>query len=72
VPLSQGQRDALASFVFNLGAARLAESTLLKRLNAGDALGAAQEFVRWIHAGGCPLKGLMRRRLAEATRFLKD
>lgn len=72
VPLSQGQRDALVSFVFNLGAARLAGSTLLKKLNAGDGLGACQEFVRWIHAGGRPLKGLLRRRLAEAALFLED
>jgi lysozyme len=77
VPLTQGRRDALISFVFNLGAGRLAESTLLKKLNAGDGLGAAQEFVRWIHAGGTstgsgPLKGLLRRRLAEATLFLEE
>jgi lysozyme len=72
VPLTSGQRDALISFVFNLGAARLAGSTLLKKLNAGDPLGAAAEFVRWIHAGGRPLKGLLRRRLAEATLFLED
>lgn len=76
VRLTTGQRDALISFVFNLGAARLAGSTLLRKLNAGDVLGAALEFVRWIHAGPAgnprPLKGLLRRRLAEAALFLED
>src|SRR5581483_3561146 len=36
VPLAQGQFDALVDFVFNLGSARLAASTLLRDLNAGQ------------------------------------
>src|SRR5574337_412189 len=35
VPLTQGQFDALCSFVFNLGAGRLRDSTLLRLLNQG-------------------------------------
>ncbi len=69
VALSQGQFDALVSFTFNLGAAALAGSTLLRRLNAGDAAGAAAEFPRWCHAGNAVLPGLVTRRAAERALF---
>ncbi|NBX02694.1 MAG: lysozyme [Alphaproteobacteria bacterium] len=67
--LSQGQFDALVSFVFNLGAGALARSTLLRKLNAGDYAGAAKEFLRWDKAGGKKLAGLSRRRMAEMMMF---
>jgi len=70
-PLTQNQFDALVSFVFNLGVGNFRTSTLLKKLNAGDNDGAAQEFGRWIHAGGKALPGLVRRRAAERALFLK-
>lgn len=72
VKLRQPEYDALVSFVFNLGGGALAKSTLARKVKARDMLGAAQEFVKWINAGGKPLKGLLRRRLAEATLFLAD
>lgn len=71
VKLNQNQFDALVSFVFNLGAGALAESTLLKKLNKGNYKGAAREFGKWDHAGGVVLAGLTRRRHAEAALFLK-
>jgi lysozyme len=71
VSLTQNQFDALVSFVFNLGAGSLAESTLLKKLNKGNYKGAAKEFVKWNHAGGVVLAGLTRRREAEAALFGK-
>ena len=70
VPLSEHERAALASFVFNLGARAFATSTLLRKLNAGDRAGAADEFLRWVHAGGRKLRGLERRREAERAMFL--
>jgi lysozyme len=70
LPLMQGQFDALVSFVFNLGYYALFRSTLLRKLNAGDYSGAADEFLRWNHAGGKVLKGLTRRREAERHMFL--
>lgn len=70
VPLNQNQFDALVSFAFNLGCANLKSSTLLKKLNAGDFAGAANEFLRWDKAGGKVLVGLTRRRTAEKTLFL--
>ena len=69
-PLAQASFDALASFVFNVGANAFAGSTLLRKLNAGDPEGAAAEFERWRYAGGRVLPGLLRRRIAERTLFL--
>jgi lysozyme len=69
VPLNQGEFDALVSFTFNVGAGNLKSSTLLRKLNAGDFAGAAQEFPRWNKAGGEVLPGLVKRRAAEALLF---
>jgi lysozyme len=65
VPLSQGQFDALVDFVFNLGAARLAGSTLLKYLNSGKYDAAAWQLLAWDHAGSQQLAGLTARREVE-------
>ena len=69
VAINQDQFDALVSFAFNLGADSLKGSTLLKKLNAGDFSGAAQEFQRWNKAKGRVLPGLTRRRACEALLF---
>jgi lysozyme len=66
VSLLQGQFDALVDFCFNLGAGRLAASTLLKSLNAGRLDEAAQELLQWDHAGGKENAALKARRQAEA------
>jgi lysozyme len=65
VALTQGQFDALVDFCFNLGAARLAGSTLLRELNAGDYQAAARQLLAWDHAGGAVVAGLKARREAE-------
>jgi lysozyme len=70
IQLTQGQFDALCSFVFNLGCMALRNSTLLRKLNASDNLGAAEEFKKWDHAGGRVLAGLTIRRAKEAQLFL--
>lgn len=70
VGLTQGQFDALVSFTYNLGSRSLSTSTLLRKLNAGDYAGAADEFLRWNKAGGKVLNGLTRRREAERALFL--
>lgn len=69
VPLNQDQFDALVSFAYNCGEGNLEQSTLLKKLNAGDYDGAAKEFQRWNKAGGKVLRGLVRRRASEALLF---
>lgn len=70
VKISQGQFDALVSFSYNLGLRSLSTSTLLRKLNAGDKPGAADEFSKWVNAGGVRLDGLVRRRAAERELFL--
>ena len=47
VPLNQNQYDALAMLVFNIGVDNFAVSTLLKKLNAKDYAGAAEQFLVW-------------------------
>lgn len=70
VPLTDGMYDALVSFTFNLGASNLAQSTLLKKLNLRDYGNAANEFPKWINAGGKPMLGLLKRRIEERKLFL--
>lgn len=70
VPLTQGQFDALVSFVFNCGAGNFQKSTLLRKLNAGDTLGASLEILRWTKGGGKELPGLVKRRAAEQSLYL--
>jgi len=67
--VNQGQFDALVDFVYNLGAGNFEGSTLLKLVNAGDMSGAAAQFARWNRAAGKPMRGLTRRRAAEAALF---
>ena len=70
VPMTQGMLDALISFSFNLGAGSLKSSTLLKKLNAADLDGAANEFLKWNKAKGKVLDGLTERRKSERELFL--
>lgn len=70
VSLNQNQFDALVSFVFNVGSGNFTSSTLLKKLNAGDYAGAADEFLKWVNANGKKLPGLVKRRSAERDLFL--
>lgn len=68
--LTQSQRDALISIVFNIGEGAFERSTLLRKLNAGDYEGAANEFPRWNKGGGRVLAGLVKRRAAERELFM--
>ncbi len=70
VSLTQSQFDALVSFKFNTG--RLAGTTLLKHVNAGDFEKAEKEFGKWIHSKGKKLRGLKVRRKAEADLWKKE
>ena len=76
VPLSQGQYDALTSFVFNLGGGAFKSSTLLRRLNSGNYDDCPEQFLRWnkarVDGKLTPLRGLTRRRAAEAAIFSRD
>ena len=66
-PTTQAQFDAMVSFHYNTGA--IARATLTRLHNAGRYAEAADEFARWIHAGGKRMPGLVRRREAEAALY---
>lgn len=70
--LPDGVRVALASFVYNVGPGAYGSSTLLRRLRAGDLIGACNQLPRWVYAGGRKLRGLERRREAERKICLSD
>lgn len=70
VDINQNQFDALVSFVYNLGSGNFEKSTLLKKVNQEDFIGASLEFEKWNKAGGKVLNGLTKRRLAEKELFL--
>ena len=68
--INRNQLGALVSFAFNLGLGNLRHSTLLRLVNQGDFLNAANEFLKWNKANGKVLLGLTRRREAEKALFL--
>lgn len=76
VPLTDNQFSALASFAFNVGAGNLQESTLRRKLNAGDYGDVPVELNRWVKATDPvsgekrTLRGLVRRRAAEGELWL--
>ncbi len=72
VALSDYQRAALYSFVYNTGTDAFSRSSLLKKLNAGDKTGACSEMRRWVFAGGRKWKGLMNRRETERALCLAE
>lgn len=47
-------------------------STMLSRLNAGDYDAAAEQFSKWVYAGGKRMPGLISRRSEEAVFFCKN
>lgn len=68
--INQNQFDALVSFTYNLGAANLSKSTLLKKINANpNDKSIKDEFLKWNKAGGKELTGLTRRRNEEALLY---
>jgi lysozyme len=70
VPITDNQRAALVSLVFNIGSGAFGTSTLLRKLNAGDYKAAADQFLVWKKAGGVDVPGLLRRRESERALFL--
>lgn len=64
-PLADNQKAAFLSFAFNVGNGAFCKSTLARKANAGDLMGACAELSRWVMAGGRELQGLVKRRAAE-------
>lgn len=76
VSLSERQLSALASISFNVGINSIKTSTLIRKVNAKDYAGAANEFLRWDKANLrgrlVQMPGLARRRQAERQLFLEQ
>lgn len=72
VGLTQNQFDALVSFVYNIGGTAFGYSTLLRKLNAGDYEGAANQLLRWNKDNGKVIGGLTNRRKKERELFLGE
>lgn len=71
VPMPDTRRAALTSFAYNVGIENFKRSTMRKKMNAGDTLGACNELTKWVFAKGIKLKGLVRRRDAEKALCLE-
>lgn len=65
VPLYSYEFDAYVQFSYNVGVGAFCGSTLVKKLNAGDYVGACNELARWTRSGGRVVQGLVNRRAAE-------
>ena len=72
VNLNDNQMNALVDFAYNLGFNALKTSTLMKYVNESQFDKAADEFGRWVFAGGKVLPGLVKRRQAEKQLFLME
>lgn len=68
-PTTQNQFDAMVSLAYNIGSSAFRSSTLLKRHKAGEYGAAREQFKRWNRAGGRVMRGLTRRRQAEAKLY---
>lgn len=71
VPLTDNQRGALISFVFNVGIGAFGKSTLLKELNKQNYNAVPGELARWNKNDGMAMQGLINRRSAEAGLWVK-
>ncbi len=73
-PLLQNQFDALVSLAFNISIAQFRDSDILRHLNSGDYLAAANSFDVWrrarLHGRVIVVDALVRRRAAEKSMFL--
>jgi lysozyme len=70
--LPDTRRAALVSFTYNIGGQAFCSSTLVRKLNAGDTVGACNELSRWTRAKGIELPGLVKRRAAERAMCLQE
>lgn len=71
VPMPDTRHIALLSFTYNVGVGAYCGSTLVRKLNAGDIVGACDELSKWNKAGGIVWSGLVKRRTIEREWCMK-
>jgi lysozyme len=64
-PMTQGEYDAFVKFTFNVGNRAFCNSTLVRKFNAGNNVGACNELSKWVYVKGQRVQGLANRREAE-------
>lgn len=69
VPTTGHQMAALVSLAYNIGTSALAGSTVMRRHKAGNYAGAKAAFAAWRFNDGKEMRGLVRRRAAEAELY---
>ena len=57
-----GVEVAVVDLAYNMGERAVCQSTLMRKLNAGDFRGACDELLKWVRAGGKVVQGLVNRR----------
>jgi lysozyme len=72
VILTDEQKIAVSSFIYNVGRSAFINSTLLKELNNGNYNKVEKEFTKWIYSNGKKLNGLINRRNTEVKMFNKN
>ena len=70
-PINENEFGAFVSLAYNIGPGAFGKSSALRKFNAGDKQGAANSILLWNKAGSKVLPGLVRRRSAEMTLFLR-
>jgi lysozyme len=75
VPMTDNMYNALISFAYNIGLSAFRNSTMLRLLNQGKKVSAANAMLAWnkatVNGKKVVLNGLVRRRAAERELFLK-
>lgn len=71
-PLLPYQRAAFISWMYNVGTGNFYKSTVLKKINRGDVIGACKELPKWSYSGGVRIRGLYLRRLDEQALCLGE
>jgi len=69
--LTDGQKVAFVDVAYNIGVSGFCGSSMARRTNAGDMLGACNALLMWNKVGGKEVRGLTRRRQAERELCLK-
>lgn len=70
-PVPGKTKVAFLSWAYNVGVGAACKSTLVRKANAGDLIGACNELLKWDKAGGRVVNGLTKRRQAERTLCLE-
>ena len=71
VDLTDNQFAALVSFCYNIGPSAFRNSTLVRKLNAGDYAAVPVELMKWTKSKGKFMQGLANRRAVEAALWAK-